>query len=61
MTTATLPDYQVIEGVFKAAKEITSKLPDCTESREARRLLDIAVDLAYRSREKARPERLTDA
>jgi hypothetical protein len=50
------PDHEQIETVYRVAREVTARLPDVTESREARRLLQVAEKLAYIAREKAKPE-----
>lgn len=54
-----MPDERIpherIEGAYVSAREAIKRLPDITESREARRLLDISEDLAHRAREKTLP------
>ena len=48
------------EGIDKYIRElpldICQRLPENTETREARRLINIAADLAHQSLEKVKPE-----
>lgn len=46
------PSHEMIEEAFMAPKDVLTELPNVTETREARRLLDIAADLAHAAREK---------
>jgi hypothetical protein len=57
MSDEKLPDYETLEKTFKTApEEVLSRLPDCIESREAKRLIPIVTDLVYHAREQARRE-----
>jgi hypothetical protein len=57
MSDEKLPDYETLEKTFKTApEEVLSRLPDCIESREAKRLIPIVTDLVYHAREQAKHE-----
>jgi hypothetical protein len=47
--------HEDIEGAYKPAVEVIAKLPDTTETREARRLVDISERLAHEARERTQP------
>jgi hypothetical protein len=47
--------HEDIEGAYKPATEIIAKLPDTTETREARRLVDVAEKLTHEARERTGP------
>jgi hypothetical protein len=47
--------HEGIEQAFKPAAEVIAKLPDTTETREARRLVDVAERLTHESRERTQP------
>ena len=51
-----VPDHQNIEDAYRWANEVTKRLPDSIESREARRLIEISESLAHQARERHRPE-----
>lgn len=53
--TDTRPDHEQIADAFEPAVQILGRLPDITEAREAKRLLDISADLAHQAREKVGP------
>jgi hypothetical protein len=48
--------HQEIEDAYRWAGEITKRLPDSIESREARRLIEVSEGLAHQARERVRPE-----
>lgn len=48
--------HENIEGAFKPAVEVIARLPDSTESREARRLVTVAEKLTHEARERAKTE-----
>ena len=49
--------HQEIERVFQAEPDkIIARLPDCIESREAKRLAPILKDLVHHARERVRTE-----
>lgn len=54
--TDTPLTHETIENAFKPAAEVIARLPDTTESREARRLVDVAEKLTHEARERVRPE-----
>lgn len=47
--------HETIENAFKPAAEVIAKLPDSTESREARRLVEISEKLTHEARDRAKP------
>lgn len=47
--------HEDIEGAYKPAAEVIAKLPDTTETREARRLVDVAEQLTHEARERTKP------
>jgi hypothetical protein len=50
-----LPDYEELEKTFSTEpKRLLETLPDCIESREAKRLIPIVTDLVYHAREQAK-------
>lgn len=55
MTDKTTPDHELLERVFKTEPEATlDRLPDSTETRSARRHIDLAYKYAKESREKVK-------
>jgi len=48
--------HQHIEQTIEMPKAVISRLPDCTETREAARLLDVVEDLAHRTIERVEAE-----
>lgn len=52
-----LPSHEDLERVLRVDPEkLLSKLPDCTESREAKRLVSVVDELAHQAREKVKPQ-----
>jgi hypothetical protein len=50
------PDHETLERVLKTEPlKALDTLPDCTESREAKRLVSVVDDLAHQAREKVKP------
>lgn len=48
--------HEELETVLKTRPlEAIGKLPDCVESREAKRLVEVVDDLAHRARERIKP------
>lgn len=45
-------EHEAVENVFKGVKSVVSRAPDCIESREAKRLLDVAEQLTHQAEEK---------
>ena len=61
MTAEKPPDHETLERVLeKAPMEIIDRLPECVESREARRLIPVVRDLAYRARERMKAPEATE-
>jgi hypothetical protein len=57
MTEKKLPSHEEVETAFDGApKSILDRLPDTTETRSARRNLDIAKGYAYEVIEKVKRE-----
>lgn len=50
-------DHEAIEKAYKPASEVISRLPDTTETREARRLLGISEGLVHEARERNKTHR----
>lgn len=48
----TVTHEEIERWVELQPKDVLSRLPDCTESREARHLIDAAAELAHRARER---------
>ena len=46
--------HQTIEDAYKVPESIINRLPSSIESREAKRILEIARDLTYRARERVK-------
>jgi hypothetical protein len=48
--------HESLERVLKTEPlKALDTLPDCTESREAKRLVEVVDDLAHQAREKVKP------
>lgn len=56
MTDEERTTHEHVEQVFAMPKAVVSRLPDCIETREAARLLDVAADLAHRTVERVEAE-----
>ena len=52
----TRPDFQSLADAYDQPARVLDALPSTTESREAGRLLDLSRDLAYRARERVKPQ-----
>jgi hypothetical protein len=52
MSDTKLPDHETLERAFKPAAEAISRLPECVEATEARRLVVEAEKVAHVAREK---------
>jgi hypothetical protein len=57
MPEQKLPNHEEIENVFKPVETILQKLPDCIETRSAKRNLDVAADYIHQAIEKVERER----
>lgn len=52
----TPPDHETLERILKTEpNRILNLLPDCTETRSAKRNLEIAYSLAKEARERVKP------
>lgn len=56
MAEERLSHQDLEKYVHELPLETLARLPDVTETREAKRLIEAASDLAHRSLEKVRPE-----
>lgn len=53
------PNHEHIEQAFKPATDLMERLPDCIETREARRVIGVAENLAHEARERHAPKEET--